>query len=173
MKITRYEIRNTKYESGFTLFEVLVAVLLVGMAVAALVGSNIAFTKANGIGAEMTTAEFLAEQIRELTTMLPVSDPGTSAWTTFGHEEATLAGYDDVDDFDGFNSASLGAPIDSRRQLLTALSAYSQQVTVQNVSASNFETVAADSSTSFIRVTVNIYLGSNLVSSTSWLRARY
>jgi prepilin-type N-terminal cleavage/methylation domain-containing protein len=173
MKNTIYDIRSTKYEKGFTLFEVLIAVFLVGIAVAALVGSNIAFTKANGIGTEITTAEFLAEQIRELTAMLPVSDPAGTAWITFGPEETGLTNYDDVDDFDGFNSTSLTAPIDSRRQLLTALAAYSQQVTVQNVSASNFETIVADRSSSFVRVTVKIYLNSKLISTTSWLRARY
>lgn len=169
----KHKVRIMRYENGFTLFEVLVAVLLVGLAVAALVGSNIAFTKANGIGTEMTTAEFMAEQIRELTAMLPVSDPAVAAWATFGPEETALANYDDVDDFDGFNSASLGAPVDSRRQPLTTLAAYSQQVTVQNVSSSNFETVVTDRSSSFVRVTVNIYLNSKLISTTSWLRARY
>ena len=175
MKNTKYKIRNTRYENGFTLFEVLVAVVLVGIAMVSLVGANIAFTKANGIGTEMTTAEFLAEQIRELTALLPVSDPASTAWINFGPETGeTLANYDDVDDFDNFNSAGLGAPIDSRRQLLTELAAYSQQVRVQNVKASNFEdTSVSPCSTSFIRVTVKVYLNSKLISSTSWLRARY
>ena len=31
---------------------------------------------ANVAGADLSTAEFLVEQIRELTTMLPVVDPG-------------------------------------------------------------------------------------------------
>ena len=52
-------------------------------------------------------AEFLIEQIRELTTLLPVIDEDETT-TTLGPEtgEAALADYDDVDDFDGFTSAT-------------------------------------------------------------------
>ena len=164
------EMRNTKYKTGFSLIEVLIAVLLVGIAIASLVAVNGAFTKANGAGTDLSTTEFLIGQIRELTTLLPVVDPGSAVWT-FGPEGGeTLAGYDDLDDFDG---ASFSPPISSERIPLNEFSAFTQQITVENVSASNFEQVVGDTTSPFVRVTVKVYLNSREISSTSWLRARY
>ena len=68
---------NTKNKNGFSLIEVLIAILLVGLAIASLVGANSAFTQSNGAGTDLSTAEFLLEQVRELTTLLPVIDPAT------------------------------------------------------------------------------------------------
>ncbi len=162
-----YEIKG---RGGFSLVEVLVAIILVGLAVASLVAANSAFTMANGVGTDLSTAEFLVEQIRELTIMLPVVDPMTGT-TVFGAESGeNLASYDDVDDFDGL---TFSPPIGADRSTLNAFSSFSQQVTVENVSASNFEQVVSDHSSDFVRVTVKVCLNSEEVSSTSWLRARY
>ena len=161
---------SKKYYSGLSLVEVLIAVMLVGFAIASLLVANGAFTKANGAGTDQSTAEFLIEQIRELTTLLPVVDPQTEL-ATFGPESGeTLTTYDDLDDFDG---ASYSPPINAERTALNQFSAFRQNVTVENVSASNFEQVAADHSTNFVRVTVRVYLNSNQISSAVWLRARY
>lgn len=163
-------MRDIKCNSGFSLIEVLIAILLVGLAVASLVAANAAFTIANGAGADMSTAEFLFEQIRELTALLPVIDPETEL-ATFGPESGeTPASYDDLDDFDG---ASFSPPINADRNVLNNFSAYSQQITVENVSASNFEQVVSDHGSSFVRVTVKVLLNSKEICSTSWLRARY
>lgn len=154
---------------GFTLVEVLFAILLVGLAIAALVGANSAFSRANAAGTEITTAQFLLEQIKELTATLPVVDPETTT-TTFGAEEAGVAGYDDLDDFDGVN---FSPPISSERIALGDFSAFTQQITVENVNASNFEQVVADHSSSFVRVTVRVVFGTRELSSASWIRADY
>ena len=168
-------MRNTKYKSGFSFIEVLIAILLVGLAMASLVASNSAFTKANGAGTDLSTAEFLVEQIRELTALLPVVEPGTPAngVDVFGPEsdETTLATYDDLNDFDGLPPFS--PPINANKLPLNDLAAYSQQVTVENVSPSNFEDVVADNGSSFVRVTVRVYLNSKEITSASWLRALY
>ncbi len=163
-------MQDTKYDSGFSLIEVLIAIMLVGLAVASLLAANTAFTKANGAGTDLSTAEFLTEQIRELTTLLPVIDPQTEV-SAFGPELGeTLAAYDDLDDFDG---ANFSPPINADRNVLNEFAAFSQQVIVENVSASNFEQVVDDHSSCFVRVTVRVYLNSRQISSVSWLRARY
>jgi prepilin-type N-terminal cleavage/methylation domain-containing protein len=163
-------MRDTKYKSGFTLIEVLFAVLLIGLAIASLMTANAAFTKANGAGTDLSTAEFLIGQIRELTMLLPVIDPQDEL-ATFGPETGeTLADYDDLDDFNG---ATFSPPINAERTALSEFPAYSQQITVQNVNASNFEQVVANHSSNFVRVTVQVYLNSRQISSASWLRARY
>ena len=124
-----------QYQKGFTLLESLFAIFLVAIAVTALIASNISFTQANGFAVEYSTAEFLAEQIRELTDLLPVIDPETEM-ATFGPEESILTDYDDVDDFD---EASFSPPISSARETLSEFSSYIQQITVENVISSNLE----------------------------------
>ncbi|MFZ2145744.1 MAG: prepilin-type N-terminal cleavage/methylation domain-containing protein [Sedimentisphaerales bacterium] len=162
-------MRDTGYEDGFSLIEVLIAILLVGLAIASLVTANNAFTKANGAGAELSTAEFLIEQIRELSALLPVIDP--DGGSTFGPETGeTLAAYDDLDDFDG---ASFSPPIGADRNPLNDFAAFSQQITVENVNASDFEQVVSDHGSHFVRVTVKVFLNSREISSARWLRALY
>jgi prepilin-type N-terminal cleavage/methylation domain-containing protein len=161
-------------KNGFTLIEVLIAIILVGVAIASLIAANISFTRANSVGTNLSTAEFLIEQIRELTAMLPVVnlDKGTPLGPEAGE---TLTNYNDVDDFDGFNSTNLSAPINASREPLSNFAEFSQQVTVQKVDNTNFGTVVADTDTSshFVRVTVKILLNGKEISEASWIRAQY
>jgi type II secretory pathway pseudopilin PulG len=161
-------IVNRQFNSGFSLVEVLIAVILVSLAIASLIAANGSFTRANSAGTELSTAEFLVEQIRELTTLLPVIDPNTGD-STFGPEEASLADYDDLDDFDG---TSFSPPISADREVLSDFAAFSQQITVENVSAANFEQVVSNHSSFFVRVTAKVFLNSRAISSVSWIRAR-
>jgi prepilin-type N-terminal cleavage/methylation domain-containing protein len=163
-------MKNTRCRDGFTLIEVLIAILLVGIAIVSLVSANGAFTQANGAGVELSTAEFLIEQIRELSIVLEVIDPNTGT-ATFGPEASeTLADYDDLDDFHG---AVFSPPISADRNTLTDLSAYSQQITVENVNASDFEQVVGDHSSFFVRVSVKVFLNTKEISSARWLRSQY
>ena len=163
-------MRNTTNKKGFTLIEVLIAVIFVGLAIASLVGANGAFSQANGAGTELSTSEFLLEQIKELTAMLPVVDPITGT-TNFGPETGeTLSTYDDLDDFDG---EVITPPVDAARNTLNNFSMFTQQVTVENVNPSDFDQVVSDHSSNFIRITVKVLHGSEEVCSSSWLRARY
>ena len=163
-------MKNTRCRDGFTLIEVLIAILLVGLAIVSLVSANGAFTQANGAGVELSTAEFLIEQIRELSTVLEVIDPNTGI-TTFGPEASeTLANYNDLDDFHG---TVFSPPISADRISLADLGAYSQQITVENVSASDFEQVVGNHTSFFVRVSVKVFLNTREISSASWLRSQY
>lgn len=165
-------MRDKQHNNGFTFVEVLIAVILVGCAVASLMVANQAFTRANDAGTDLSTAEFLVEQIKELTALLPVVDPETDI-TTFGPETGeSLLTYDDLDDFDG---ANFSPPISAgpNRSRLNEYAIFSQKVTVENVSASNFEDDVEDHSSNFVRVTVSVYQNAQLITSVSWLRARY
>ena len=161
-------MRDTRYQNGFSLIEILIAIILVGLAIASLVVANSSFTRANAAGTDLTTAEFLVEQIRELTVLLPVVDLETDI-STFGPEGGeTLTNYDDLDDFDG---AVFSPPISADRATLDDFAAFSQQVTVENVSAANFEQVVGDHGSGFVRVTVKVFLNSKQISSAGWIRA--
>jgi hypothetical protein len=146
-------------------------VILVGLSIAALVAANGSFTMANATGAEMSTGEFLVEQLRELTAMLPVSDPAATDWDTFGPEadELDVAGYDDVDDFEG---ASFSPPINAGRQVLNEFASFTQKVTVENISQGDFDTPVADRASDFVRVTVTVFHNAEQISSATWIRAR-
>jgi prepilin-type N-terminal cleavage/methylation domain-containing protein len=155
---------------GFSLAEVLIAIVLVGLSITALVMATNSFTMANGAGADLSTAEFLIEQIRELTMLLPVSDPDSALWDRFGPEESTLGGYDDVDDF---NDVTFSPPINAAKVTLNDLAAFSQRVTVESVNRSNFDIPADYHDSDFVRVTVEVLQNGAVIASTSWIRARY
>ncbi|MFA5251605.1 MAG: type II secretion system protein [Phycisphaerae bacterium] len=132
-------------KNGFTLIEVLIAILLVGVAIAALVAANGSFTKANAAATDLSTAEFLIEQVRERSISIR---------------------YDNLSSLNG----TFSPPINSAGESLNGFAVFSEQITVENVSESNFEqAVAYDSG--FIRVTVKVFLNSKEISSARWLRA--
>ena len=168
-------MQGRKHEGGFSFIEVLIAIVLISIAIASLIAANSSFTRANAAGTELSTAEFLLEQIKELTFILPAVDPN-SGMATFGPEpdETTLTDYDDLDDFDG---AVFSPPISSYKATLNGFAAYSQQITVENVSATDFEQVVADHTSAdpryFFRVTVKVLYGSKQVVSADWIRAFY
>jgi type II secretory pathway pseudopilin PulG len=168
-------MRAVRCEGGFSLVEILISVILVGLSISALLFASNSFTMANDAGTDLSTAEFLVEQIRELTTLLPLVDADETTWTALGPEAGeTLATYDDVDDFDGFDSTSLGGPIDASRNTLTALSGFTQTVAVEKVNQSDFDAVVDDTNASpFARVTVIVALNGQVVTSASWIRANY
>ena len=164
------KMQKARYNKGFTLIEVLFGIILVGISIACLVATNISSTRANHIAMNLSTAEFLTEQIRELTTLLPVIDP-ESGYATFGPESGEiLSSYDDIDDFDGLN---ISPPINADRVALNDFSAFTQQVTVENVNAVNFEQVVTDHDSYFVRVTVEILLNSEPLYSVNWIRTQY
>jgi prepilin-type N-terminal cleavage/methylation domain-containing protein len=167
--ISKHVLIRRGRKQAFTLVEILVAIVLIGIALVTIMTSNVSFSIANNYGTDLTTAEFLVEQIKEMTTMLPVSEPNVLL-PSFGVETGeTLATYDDLDDFDGLN---FSPPIDSQRQALTAYPAFEQQITVQNVSASDYSLVVSDNTTDFVRVTVLVLQNGGEVSRQTWIRAR-
>jgi len=154
--------------SGFTLLETMFAVMLIAIAMVAILATSTAYTQANGVGITVSNAEFLVEQIRAMTDSLVVVDPETDT-DTFGAEEASLGLYDDVDDFDGL---SLNPPVDLTGTAITGLDSYTQQITVENVSLTNLQTVVADHSTDYVRVSVSVLYNGSEITSASWIRCR-
>lgn len=156
--------------NGFSLIEILISVVLVGLSITALVLASNSFTMANGAGADLSTAEFLIEQVRELTTMLPAADPDAPAH--FGQETSGTP-YNDVDDFNGANFCP---PISAGQTVLNDFGSFTQQVVVDKLNPSDLDQAAADPNTStspFLRVTVAIVQNGKEISSASWIRARY
>jgi len=135
-------------ENGFTFVEVLIAIIFVGLAIAALVAGNGVFTQGTAVANEMSVAEFLTEQIRERT---------------------ALTGYLSL--ISTFNNV-YSPPRDVQNNPLSNFAAFSQKITAAYVNDTNFTQVVG-SNENFIRVTAKIYLGTKEISSTSWIRANY
>ena len=141
--------REAWNKNGFSLIEVLIAIILTGLAIASLLAANGVFTKAHGAGVNLSTAEFLIEQIKERT---------------------ALSGYENLHALDG---ASYCPPISVNGEVLNDFAEFSQEVTVENVSNTDFELVVSDYSSSFVRITVRVLLNGRQISSTNWVRAQY
>ena len=89
---------------------------------------------------------------------------------TFGLEEPNMVTADDVDDYDG---QTFSPPIDAGGNALSDLSAFTQQITVENVSKTDLAQVVADHSSDFVRITVTVSQNNQNISAASWIRARY
>ena len=142
------KMNKKKQSSGFTLIEALFAAMLLGLVVAALAAASGAFTMANGYGVDLSTAEFLIEEIRELT-----------ANENF---DTLLASYD---------GQTFNPPKDISNLDMADFSEFSQQVEIDYVESGNFaDTVTGP--TDFVRLTVTVSKSGQPISSTSWIRAR-
>ncbi len=157
------------HRSGMTLVEVMVATVLIGISLSALVGANGYITHVNRAGCDLSVAASLLEHVKERMETLPVADPETSN-AQFGPEEVAWTLYDDVDDFDG---TSFNPPIDARGNTLNQWSEFTQQVVVQNVDVNDLATPVADLGSNFYRVTVTILHKQNPVTSGAWICCLY
>lgn len=138
--------RSNRHRMGFTLVEVLVAVLLVGLAIASLVATSGAFTMKNGAAVDLSTAEFLIEEIRERTAMM---------------------GFDELP---AMKEASYCPPIDMNGEQLEDFGVFGQQVRVVYVDGADLDEITESSD--FVRVTVTITKNRRPISSASWIRAK-
>ena len=155
--------------------------IIVGVGVLAIVAAQQAYHQQNGYAQHMGSALLLANELRELTLSLPLHDPitGPTVWGPEGNE-TTIAGYDDLDDFDGGMGTGLtiSPPIDGLRQPLPGMEQWTQRVTVENVLPTFVSgTAVPDNTTDVVRITCRVlYQGPDdaepsEVTRLSWIRA--
>ncbi len=141
-------MKDARCRKGFSFVEILISIILVGLSITALVIASNSFTQANAAGADISTAEFLIEQIRERTALMSFADIVT------------------------MGDATHTPPIDALGAPLNALASFSQQVSVAYVNQNDFTTEAV-SPTDFLRVSVTVVLNGRPISSAGWIRTRY
>ena len=141
-------MKSNHKTNGFTLIEALFAAMLIGLVVAAIAVSSGAATMVSGAGIDMSTAEFLIEEVREQT---------------------ATANFDGILTYDG---ANYNPPIDINGTALPEFGVFSQQVSVQYLNPDDLSQLASSPPTDFVRVTVTITKNNSPVSSASWIRAR-
>lgn len=105
-----------KHARGFTLLEALIASMLIGLVIAAMAVSSGTYTMANAAGVDLSTAEFLIEEVRERTAAMP---------------------------FAGLAGAAYNPPIDVDGNVMNEFAAFEQQVVVENCGG-DFNAPAAD-----------------------------
>lgn len=135
-------MRITKNRSAFTLLEALFAVMLIGMVIVALVASSAAFTMTNSSGVDLSTAEFLIEQVREL---------------------STASEYNKLP----FLAGTYNPPRDVNNAVLTDFNAYSQVVSVASC-GTQFGGAAND----FLKITVQILKNGKPIAQSEWIRSK-
>lgn len=138
-----------KCRNGLTIIEILIAMVLIGIAVAGLIAANGSLTKVNGAGVELSTAEFLIEQVRE---------------RTVGMEFASLNSLD---------NRCYSPPLDATGVELAGYSNYEQQIKVKHVTNDDLTIIDNTGNSKYIRISVDIVRDDRIVSSGRWIRANY
>ena len=158
-------IRRLRLQRAFTLLESALVTIIVGTGVVAVMQLLAAGSMASRQSQELITAVHLAGQIHELSLGLAFADPVDPAhWGPSNGE--TLAHYDDVTDLDG---KTYSPPIDARRQALTTLTGWSQNITVESVDTARITVAVPKGSTRAERITVNVSHKGQIVFSENWL----
>ena len=162
---------------GFTLLETLLTTIIVGLAITALVKQVFFTAQQNAWTQRVQVGTLLADNLREMMAGLPFSDPRNGT-QTFGPETGeSLASFNDVDDFDGFDSATRpdipsGQPVgvvDAARRVITQSIGgvaqvppewknWRQQIAVDPVDPNNLNTTFPKPNTTrvCVRITVTI-----------------
>jgi type II secretory pathway pseudopilin PulG len=107
--------KKHKTRSGFTLIEALFAAMLLGLVIAALAAASGSFTMDNGYGVDLSTAEFLIEEVRERTANIDV--------------DTLLASYD---------GQTFSPPVDVSGADMADFDQFSQQVEIDYVESGDF-----------------------------------
>lgn len=112
-RVSRRRRASDAHRPGFTLIETSLALIIIAVGVLALVEAQQAFIKSNDWSSHAATANYLANEVRELMRRLPKHDPVTGLYIETGAGGDVLRGwgpdggelgiedFDDIDDFDG------------------------------------------------------------------------
>jgi len=169
----RWNCRRGSHRQGFTLIETALAIVIIGTGVLSILSAQAAFHKQNDWSTHTSSATLLANEIREMMTRVPLYDPvtGNSFWGPESNE-ATLADFDDLDDFDGafgegvvFSASDGTGPVNAMREVIPGMTGWSQIVKVFNVDPTDISAAGdpnLDGTTNMIRVEVTVtYQGAN------------
>ena len=154
--------RGRTGRGGFTLIETALATIIVGVGVLAMVSAQAAFHKKNQWSTHASTAQALANELREMTWSLPRHDPvtGDAFWGPEANE-VWVGDYDDLDDFDGptgegliFSADLANGPINARREIILNMPGWAQVVRVFNVDPFDITNEQGDGTTVMVAVEV-------------------
>jgi len=153
---------------GFTLIEVAVATILVGLALTAMMVSAASNTRVNDAGTKLTQAELLAQETREWTLSLPFRDQDVG-------DRDNPPGPDGsdpqvwVDDLDDLMNVTYCPPRDGLGFAISVLPTWSQTITMTWRDPNELSSTVADGTSDVIYVNVDVKHHNKLVVSSGWL----
>jgi len=156
---------------GFTLIEVMVAIMLIGTGIVALLGASMAGTRSTDAGKKMSQAVFLAREIREWTLRLPFSDPDESdAGKPPGHDGSSPLTF--VDDLDDLMDVTYSPPRDGQFGAIADMTDWSETITLTWRDRNDLDTIVPDGASDVIHVHVSVAHAGKQVLETSWIVVR-
>jgi len=156
--------------AGFTLMEVMVATVLIGVGISAALFGMGTSVNTTAEGKKVLLSGDLAGYVKQLSRSLYFEDPSLEG-ITFGAEEgeAGLEDFDDIDDLDGL---SLSPPVGADGAVLTGFQGWSQNVAVSALDPDTFEVTNDVSESPLRRIEVEVRKGTRVVNRFQWLVSR-
>ncbi len=162
--------RRSVRDRGFTLIEVAVATVIVGVAVVALLTAVGAHTRVNDAGAKLSEGSFLAQEIREWTLTLPFTDPDHGdAGNPPGPDGTSPQSF--VDDLDDLMDVTYSPPRDGMGYELYGMDGWSQTISMTWRDPNDIATPVADGGSDLVCVQVQVSFQGTPVVSRNWLVA--
>jgi MSHA pilin protein MshD len=153
---------------GFTLIEIAVATVIIGIALAALLTAMAASTRTNSASQDITRAVFLAQEIREWTLSLPFTDQDEAdQGNPPGPDGSDPQDY--VDDLDDLMGVVYSPPRDGRGQPISDMAGWSQSIQLTWRSRDNLSAVVDPGSSDVVHVQVAVSHKGAPVLSRGWL----
>ena len=162
--------RSHAGRSGFTLIEALIASVIVGVGVSAMMVATKSGTQVNAGAREFTHAINLAQEIREWTLKLPFLDPETPGNPPGPDGSENPQSF--VDDLDDLAGVTYSPPRNGTGQAITDMSGWSQKITLTWRNPDNLSATVANGASEMIYVEVLVSHGSQPVLTTGWLVTR-
>jgi hypothetical protein len=169
--ISRERAGRLRRRHGFTFVEGLIATLLLGLGVAALMVATRSSTQVNAAGKEITQATYLAQEIREWTLKLPFSDPDPGDQDNPPGPDG-LDPQSFVDDLDDLVNVTYDPPRDGEGQPLYDMAGWSQKINLTWRAPSSLETQVVPGTSDIIFVQVEVANDGRPVLTTGWLVTR-
>lgn len=144
---------NLAKNHAFTLIEAMVATVILGMGVAAVVVSLGSGSRINQSGRDITQATLLAQNIREWTLQLPFSDP-------------------DLLSLDDLANVTYSPPRDGSGNAMSGMGEWSQTITLSWRDPVDINTVVADGASDLLYLGVTVSKRGQEVVKTGWLAGR-
>jgi prepilin-type N-terminal cleavage/methylation domain-containing protein len=158
---------NIAKNQAFTLIEAMVATVILGMGVAAVVVSLGSGSRINQAGRDMTQATLLAQNIREWTLQLPFTDPDEETPPPPGPDGSSPQVF--VDDLDDLMNVTYSPPRDGSGEALSDMGDWSQTITMSWRDPVDINTAVADGASDLLYLEVTISKHGQEVVKTGWL----
>jgi len=159
--------RKGTVRSAFTLIEALIASVLVGLGIAAMMISTQSGTRVAAHSRELTEAIYIASEIREWTLKLPFKDPVTpdDPPGPDGGEDPQVV----VDDLDDLMSVTYCPPRDAMGRTINDMSDWSEMITLTWRDKDNLTSIVNPGDSEMVYVQVDVSHNGKKILSTGWL----